>query len=196
MPITPVGYASGAASAKINEVIAAVNDLNAVVVGPFADATARNAAVTPVEGMVAYLTTPDQWTGYTNGAWVILHEAPQTWNVTAVTQNGSRACTTTAGWYQRSDGVFRAHITITGFAAGSAGSQIQVAAPFTLQAIEACGGTFSYDDSGTDFYGGAVLPLSTTVLRFQVHRAGLLGVTPSFATASADTLRIDIHGRY
>lgn len=194
MTIDNVPYGSGASSLLMNEVIDAVN---AQAAGVFATSTARDSAIaSPTEGMVAYLTTPDQWTGYTNGAWVILHEAPQTWNVTAVTQNGSRACTTTAGWYQRSNGVFRAHITITGFAAGSAGNQIQVAAPFTLHAVEACGGTFSYDDSGTGFYTGAVLPLSTTVLRFQVHAQGLLGVTPSFATASADTLRIDIHGRY
>lgn len=167
------------------------------VITPFADTTARDAAITaPVDGMYAHLTGSDTLTGYTGAAWEIVSEPPQSWSLAAYTQNGSKAATTTRGWTQRSRGVFVAQITLSSFAAGSAGNAIQIATPFTLADTNDIGGAFSYNDSGAALEAGVVFPVSTTVMGFQCPGEGSLGVSPSIAAASADTLRVDCTGRY
>lgn len=70
MAIPAVGYGSSATSAWANAVVAAVN---AQTAGVYTTSTARDLAVTtPTEGMVAYLTTPDEWTIYSAGAWRLI----------------------------------------------------------------------------------------------------------------------------
>lgn len=151
----------------------------------------------PTEGDMIYETNTDSLLVYSGTAWAILWEPAQTWNVTAYTQNGSKSCVTTYGWYQRTYGTFVAQARITTFAAGSAGNAISFATPFTLDNAVSVGGSFSWFDSGTTMYVGSILPSSTTVFTFATNGVdNSFGITPSFAPASADVLNITLHGRY
>jgi hypothetical protein len=164
----------------------------------FASTTARNTALSGVldEGMVAYLEDTNSFTFYEDGAWEILVEAPQTWNLSTITQSGSVAVTTDYGWYQRRNKIFTAHIAMTINASGTTANDITVAVPLTLANVEAVGGSFSYLDQGVGYYAGSVVPSAgTTSFKLAHHGgAGLLG--QSFAMASTDVLRITLHGRY
>lgn len=151
----------------------------------------------PTEGDQIYETDTDRIYVYTGAAWLIVQEPPQSWSVTAYTQNGSKSCTTTYGYYQRSYNTFVAQLVLTGFAAGSAGSAITLATPVTLANANAIGGTFYYFDSGTNNYVGMVVPHTTTSMAFVLNANNdSFGITPSLAPASADTLTLTIHGRY
>lgn len=129
--------------------------------------------------------------------WAIVSEPPQTWNVTSVTQNGAKACTTTQGWFQRANGSFKAQIRLTGFAAGTAGNAFIVPLPVTLVNANAVGGVFQYLDTGTSFYTGSVGPFTTTAVGFvQNGSNAALGVNVSFAIAAADVFDMTVEGRY
>lgn len=166
----------------------------------FASTAARDTAlsVPKSEGMYAYALDINTLHFYNGAAWEIVHEPIQTWNVTNVTQSGSRSCTTTRGWYQRSHGVWRAQLSLTITAAGSAGSAISVATPFTLASVHDIGGTFEYvrTVAGSAFVG-VIAPLTTTTMQFRSHaETSTLGATPSFATANTDIFRITAQGTY
>jgi hypothetical protein len=167
----------------------------------FASTAARDTAlsVPKSEGMYAYAVDINTLHFYNGAAWEIVHEPIQTWNVTNITQNGSRSCTTTRGWYQRSHGVWRAQLSLTITAAGSSGTGISVATPFTLASSHDVGGSFEYTRTvaGTS-YVGTVIPLTTTTMQFRTHVApSTLGVDPTpFATANTDLFRITAQGTY
>lgn len=165
----------------------------------FATAVARDAAITaPTNGEYVWLTTTKQLTMYDGAAWVIVYEPKQAWALTTISQGASTpTCTTTRGWSQRSGGLWRAHVSLAITSAGTAGSGIVVALPFTLANSEDVGGSFSYIDVGTATYAGAVIPNSTTGVAFVVHNSATqFGATPNFACANTDVFRIDLWGSY
>lgn len=151
----------------------------------------------PTEGDQIYETDTDRIYVYTGAAWLIVQEPLQTWNATAYTQNGSKTCVTSYGWYQRSYGMFTAQARITSFQTGSAGNAISLPTPVTLANQYAIGGSFQYFDSGTSLYVGAVVPSTTTAMGFSTDGANnSFGITPSFAPDAADTLVLTVQGRY
>lgn len=151
----------------------------------------------PGEGDQIYETDTDRIYVYTGAAWLIVQEPPQSWNVTTYTQNGSKTCATSYGWYQRSYGTFTAQARIISFQAGSAGNAITLPTPFTLADQYAIGGSFQYFDSGNQFYVGTVVPVSTTTFSFSNDASNnSFGINPNFAPDPADVLVLTIHGRY
>lgn len=154
------------------------------------------------EGMYAYAVDINTLHFYNGAAWEIVHEPRQTWNVTSVTQNGSRSCTTDRGWYQRSHGVWRAQLVLTITAAGASGFAISAPTPFTLASALDVGGSFEYTrTAGVQVWAGAVVPLTTTTMQFRpggTTAAGdIMGVgAGAFATANNDGFRITIQGSY
>lgn len=151
----------------------------------------------PGEGDQIYETDTDRIYVYTGAAWLIVQEPLQSWNATSYTQNGSKTCATSYGWFQRSYGMFTAQARITSFQTGSAGNIITLPTPVTLANQYAIGGSFQYFDSGTAFYVGAVVPSSTTAMTFGVDGVNnSFGITPSFAPDAADVLVLTIQGRY
>jgi hypothetical protein len=169
----------------------------------FASTAARDTAlsVPKAEGMYAYAVDINTLHFYTGSVWTIVHEPIQTWNVTNITQNGSRSCTTDRGWYQRCHGVWRAQLSLTITAAGSSGTGISVATPFTLAAQQDIGGSFEYVRTGVSVWSGAIAPLTTTTMQFRPGGTtalnDVLGVgAAAFATANTDIFRITVQGTY
>lgn len=166
--------------------------------GAFVDAVARDAVLTaPQAGWLANLTSTKILMLYDGTTWQILHEPPTTWTVTSINQGGARACTTTYGWYQRSFGVWRAHLSLTGFAAGTSGQQIKVAPPFTIPSPHAVGGAWHYLRAGVANYVGVVVAdVATELLLIPDDQPSTLGASPAFGTASNHVLKMDLQGRY
>lgn len=169
----------------------------------FASEAARDTALSTVkaDGMYAFITTSHRLFAYDGSVWNIVHEPRQSWNVTAVTQSGSVACTTTRGYYQRCHGVWRAQITVTIGANGTAGNAVTVPTPFTLADVNDVGGSWSFQDVSIGrTYGGAVIPLTTVTMGLTNGAidatAGQLGISPNFAIASPDVLRVSAFGSY
>jgi hypothetical protein len=98
---------------------------------PFADATARDAAITaPADGEHAYLTGSDTLMEYQTSAWVIINEPKQTWTPT-ISQPGSITKTVNWGYSQRQGGMYRATCKLSITGSGTATNPIIVTTPFT-----------------------------------------------------------------
>lgn len=172
----------------------------------FASAAARDTALSLVKsnGMYAYQTDSKRLWAYDGAAWNIVHEARQSWNLTAVTQSGSVSCTTTRGWYQRSHGVWRAQIALSITGTGVTNNAVTVGVPITLSDVNDVGGSWSFQDVSTGFFGaGTVIPSSTVTVGLlvggQVTGSGQqqLGVGASGpAIGSGDALRLTLQGTY
>lgn len=177
----------------------------------FASDAARDSALSGVAvgGMVCYTEDNDRlyYLKETGGDWVVLSEAPQTWNVTSITQSGSVSCTTTAGtgWYQRHNGVFHAAIEIAATASGTSSNPIIVPTPLTLSNLRNVHGTYLFLDASDSFraFSGVVSQASTTTLGLAASgdagsasglQLGNAGFTA--AIASGDVIRLGLTGRY
>lgn len=108
-------------------------------------------------------------------------------------QSGTRTAVVDDATYKVTDGWCTGHFYLDTLQAGSAGNEITVETDLPAPASAEAGenvGMFWYFDSGTDVYQGRLSITTGSVLRFQDDDSGgaALGVTPSVATASADTL--------
>jgi hypothetical protein len=173
--------------------------------GSFADATARNAAITsPVEGMVAYLTTPDYLTIYQGGAWRLLASVGATSYTPTLTNftigtGGSAA--NSASWTY-SGGMLRAWgsaVLGTSGASVAGATSLTLPSGFTLASTTTARqiGNVSFNDSGTD-YMGTVRPLTGTSVALVVDRADTTyrqltntGSTVPFTWAAGDAIHWD-----
>lgn len=197
--ITPAQDGEQALSWRI-AVVTSVSPLLVQLSGAVVPATAVEWAGVVVSDVVVCLTrvgAPPLVLGPAATTLPIINEPPQAWNVTQVVQGAPRACTTSVGWYQRSNGAWRAQLTLTGFAAGVAGNALVIPTPFTLTGAGHIAGSFVYNDSGTTFYTGGVYPNSTSNFVLIVSgNAGFFGQLPSVALASGDGLFLSLQGRY
>lgn len=163
----------------------------------FADAAARDAALTGgllEAGMRAYTADDNTYWAYTGGAWVIECEPSQTWAPT-ISQPGSIARTVQWGWYQRSNGLYRATCRLNITASGSGGNPIIVSTPFTH--IEAFGSFAFFDTSLGAYRVGNVLPQSTTEYCFVIDEGiDLYGVAVGDGVTNGDALWLQVTGSF
>lgn len=160
----------------------------------FTTAIARDAAITaPVAGMEVYLSTPKQKTWYDGTGWIVMAEPPQTY-VPVVNQVSARTATIQRAVSQRSDGFIKGSITATVTQAGTANNLISVSAPVAsiLGAVADAAGSFMYK-SGATWYAGTVEVESGVFYMFADGNSNALGVSPSFATANGDLIKIRYH---
>jgi hypothetical protein len=173
-------------------------NVNAMVqqgVPPFADTTARDAAITaPNEGQMAHTTDTDTTWIYRVGAWVIVSEPVQSWTPT-VTQSGAVTKTVTWGIYQRAGGIYVASCRLDFTGAGTATNEIVVTSPITH--VVANGAMTFYDTSLGAWRHGYAVPKSTTTFNFTIDegtdyygKAGGDGIT------AGDVLIMNVTGNY
>jgi hypothetical protein len=168
----------------------------------FSSTTARDTALSGVlaDGMFAYTTTTpsDTLWMYNGTSWEIESEPVQAWSVTAVTQSGSVAFTTTTGWYQRRRGTFTGHFRGTVTGAGSAANGVLIPYPVVAASVEAVGGTALISDSSASTnYFGYLFPNTVNNCYFVTSGAtSFIGANPSFALANGDVIDVTVHGRY
>jgi hypothetical protein len=122
-----------------------------------------------------------------------------TWTPTAA-QNGSVALTinTAESVVEGRFAKLSAKLTFT--AAGTAGNQIVISGIPSGLAVKASWvtnlvpiGTFIFTDASVGFYAGVVLPLTSTTFGLYVDGvASSVGVTPNFAIANTDELRVSL----
>lgn len=126
-----------------------------------------------------------------------LPEDKQAWLSLVLFQGVTVFSTVATGWYQRSRGSWSAQISATASSAGSAGSPIAIAPPFTLASAENIGGSFTVLDAGSTVYAGSIYPHGTTEFRLQCDQSSdRLGANPAFTLAAGDILRLTLHGFY
>jgi hypothetical protein len=162
---------------------------------PFADATARDAAITaPADGEHAYLTGSDTLMEYQTSAWVIINEPKQTWTPT-ISQPGSITKTVNWGYSQRQGGMYRATCKLSITGSGTATNPIIVTTPFTH--VEAFGSFVFYDTSNSFYRSGNVLPYSTTEYSFVIDSgADLYGIAGTDGMTNGDVLWLSVMGSY
>jgi hypothetical protein len=162
----------------------------------FADAAERTTALSGVlaEGLTVYQDDSNTMLHYDGSAWNILVEPKQTWTVT-VSQPGSIAKTTNWGWYQRSNGLYRASCKLTITGSGTGGNAITVSAPITQ--VDA-GGQFTFYDSSLGAYRvGGILPQSTTLLSFAIDEGtDLYGIAGGDGMTNNDVMWLTVEGSY
>lgn len=141
-------------------------------------------------------TDTDRQMVWDGAAWIITSEPPQTWTL-AVAQPTTVTGTTVRAWYQRSNGVFQAHATWTATGTGTTSQSITTSTPVSLANTEDGGGSFTLTRASSTVYAGSIIPQSTGGLYlFDSGNTSPLGLTPAFALAVGDTIRIDLTGRY
>ena len=111
-------------------------------------------------------------------------------------QNGATvASTSTTPTFQVRDGICEAQGFLTANAAGTVTTEVKVTPtglPAPLNTGHLCEGSFVYNDAGTAVYEGSAR-FDGTDIKFRAHNTGnALGVTPSYAVASTDTLSFTI----
>lgn len=165
----------------------------------FADSSARDTALSGVlaEGLHTYQDDANTVTVYTGAAWEIVHEPPQSWSPT-ITQSLTVTGTVGRGWYQRSRGVFHAHLTWTATGSGTATNAIIITTPLTLANLEDIHGSISFrDTSGSIWRVGSVIADTTSQFRFVIDSGTAeYGVAAGDGITNGDVLRVDLHGRY
>ncbi len=162
---------------------------------PFADTTARDAAITaPTDGMFAYLTGTNTTTQYRDSAWITLDEPTQTWTPT-VTQSGAVAKTTNWAWYKRTGDTFVAECKLSFTGSGTSTNAILISAPLTQ--VDAFGSFIFYDSSNSFYRVGNVLPNSTTTYSLAIDSgADLYGIAGTDGITNNDVLWLKVTGRY
>lgn len=166
------------------------------IVGVFG-CTSGTRPASPVVGMTIAESDTLRTLQWDGAAWVILSEPPQTWGIATYTQSGSKTLTATRAWSQRASGTFIAQARLTNFQAGAAGNVITMPTPFTLSNVYDIGGSFSWFQSGITIHAGTIIPDTVNTFAFSTDGVNNpFGVTPNYAPAAADSLRLTIHGRY
>ncbi len=162
---------------------------------PFADTTARDAAITaPGDGEHAYTTGNDTLWEYQSSAWVILNEPKQTWTPT-ISQPGSIAKTTNWAYFQRQGGLYRATCKLSITGSGTAVNAITVSTPLTQ--VEGFGAFVFYDVSNSYYRVGNVLPESTTLYSFVIDSgADKYGIAAGDGMSNGDVLWLTVMGSY
>lgn len=162
----------------------------------FATTAARDAAITaPSEGMTVYITADDSVTYYDGSAWKVVQYqgALPTWTP-AVTQNGARTSTISQAVYQVNGRIVTAIAALTITQVGAAGNAIAVGGlPIAANTTAGIVGSYWYFRNGGNFYTGSVAGATSTSVQLTTHDlANYVGITPSFATANNDVLRLHI----
>lgn len=122
-----------------------------------------------------------------------------------LTQSGAVTLTTAVGRYRHVGHTCYLHCFLNPSGTGTGGNAIVVGAIPAAIAPRVSGapyggdaevdfGIFGYHDSGTAFYGGACwFATSSTLQMSQINSAtAVLGVTPNFAVAAADSMNLTI----
>jgi hypothetical protein len=172
-----------------------VNAMLTQGIPPFADTTARDAAITaPFDGQMAYTTGNDTTWVYRSSAWVILTEPVQSWTPT-VTQSNTVTKTVTWGWSQRSGGIFTASCRLDFTGAGTASNIITISGPLTW--IVAGGSFLFYDTSLVTYRSGYVQNASTTTFSLIIDEGtGAYGLAGGDGITSGDVLIMTVTGNY
>lgn len=141
----------------------------------FADATARDAAVTsPQEGNVCYLKSTDAVMTYSGSAWVAVGGSTATWTTWSPTLNGVTVGngTTTARYNTNNNVVYFTCKFLLGTTSSISGASVNITLPVTAASTEVgkqieC----MIRDEGTAYYIGSGLILSTTQAQVRVSKS-------------------------
>lgn len=144
-------------------------------------------------------TVSDTGTGVLEGHWVGDDgEQIGTWTPT-VYQGGDVSVTVTRAVYQVVGSAVNTQVMLAVTGTGSAANAVEIRscpsgiAPVGLDVI----GTFMLANVGTAVYVGAVYPTSPAVWQLWAHNTGNpVGISPSFALASGDVIRLNCTYRY
>lgn len=109
-----------------------------------------------------------------------------------LTQNATLTKTVNYAKYQRIGRTIFVQVKLSITSAGTAGNTIKVGLPVTAADSDALIGSFTYLDSGTQFYAGSTTGTTTTAVELMVNgaTASSLGVTPAVTAASGDIVRL------
>lgn len=108
-----------------------------------------------------------------------------------VTQSGSVSVTVSYAKYVAIGETIHLRVLLTVTGSGSAGNAIEVSAPSGMEPAYGGGiiGAGLINDSGTAQYLGVIV-WNGSVMRVRSDAAGYIGVNPSFALASSDTISL------
>lgn len=119
----------------------------------------------------------DAWTSYTP----------------TLTQSTTLTKTVTYARYQRIGRTIHMAVDLAITSAGVSGNNIVLGLPLTASVVTGVVGVFRYFDAGNTIYTGTALGASTTTVVFYVSSNGnAMGVNPTFAAASGDSLQCQI----
>lgn len=166
-------------------------------VSPFADSTARDAAITaPVDGMLAYLTGTNSLSSYDGSAWCStgpMSGAMLTYTPT-LTQSGAVTKTVTASGYVRLGRMVWGYVDLACTGSGTGANPVVIGLPITAALSTGVIGGIGYinDASASTVYVGAPTLSSTTT--FSMYGtggvSGVLGAAQfTAALVSTDVVR-------
>ena len=108
-------------------------------------------------------------------------------------QSGAVTKTVTYAKYMRVGRVIFATINLAITGAGTTANAITVGLPVTAASSSGVVGSFRYFDTGSTIYAGTVLSSSTTAVQCFVSGNGNpMGVNPTFAAASGDSIQLQV----
>lgn len=107
-----------------------------------------------------------------------------------VTQSGALTESVTRAYYYRHGDLVVGYAAMGFSNTGTAGNAIIVSLPVTMTNSEDIHGGFTFYDFGNTIFAGVLYPSSTTGAQLVTSGQGQgLGITPSIAIATSDTLR-------